>query len=109
MTNIGLFWKPENCEKSQLVDCNLKVSYKYKKWSLLRRKYHFLGIYFFCQRVYPAGIYLLKVNNRNTRTRFEICSKLTIKTPCSSVSIINFEHVIAGWENGGAYENVSFV
>ena len=29
----------------------------------------------------PAGNYLLKVNNRNTRTRCEICSKLTIKTP----------------------------
>ena len=28
----------------------------------------------------PAGIYLLKVNNRNTKTRFEICSELTIKT-----------------------------
>ena len=30
----------------------------------------------------PAGIYMLKVNNRNTRT---------------SVSIVNFEHVIAGY------------
>ena len=30
---------------------------------------------------FPAGIYLLKVNNRNTRTRCEICSKLTIKIP----------------------------
>ena len=30
---------------------------------------------------YPAGIYLLKVNNRNTRARCEICSKLTVKTP----------------------------
>ena len=30
---------------------------------------------------HPAGIYLLKVNNRNTRKRCEICSKLTIKTP----------------------------
>ena len=29
----------------------------------------------------PAGIYLLKVNNRATRTRSEICSKLTIKIP----------------------------
>ena len=29
----------------------------------------------------PAGIYLLKANNRNTRARCEICSKLTIKTP----------------------------
>ena len=28
-----------------------------------------------------AGIYLLKLNNRNTRTRCEICSKLTIETP----------------------------
>ena len=28
----------------------------------------------------PAGIFLFKVNNRNTRTRCEICSKLTIKT-----------------------------
>ena len=27
----------------------------------------------------PAGIYLLKINNRNTRTRCEIRSKLTIK------------------------------
>ena len=47
----------------------------------------------------PAGIYLLKVNNRNNRTRYEICSKLTIKTPerrkwChSGVSIANFEHI----------------
>ena len=29
----------------------------------------------------PAGIYLLKVNIRNTRARCEICSDLTIKTP----------------------------
>ena len=29
----------------------------------------------------PAVIYLLKVNNRSTWTRCEICSKLTIKTP----------------------------
>ena len=29
------------------------------------------------KRHYPAGIYLFKVNNRNTRTRCEICSKLT--------------------------------
>ena len=29
----------------------------------------------------PTGNYMFKVNNRNTRTRYEICSKLTIKTP----------------------------
>ena len=27
----------------------------------------------------PAGNYMFKVNNRNTRARCEICSKLTIK------------------------------
>ena len=37
---------------------------------------HFIPRYF-C--TYPVGIYLFKVNNRNTRTRCEICSKLTIK------------------------------
>ena len=31
--------------------------------------------------VIPAGNYMFKVNNRNTRTRCEIGSKLTIKTP----------------------------
>ena len=43
-----------------------------------------------------AGIYLLKVNNRNTRTRRETCSKLTIKIPKRLVSIVNSEHVIGG-------------
>ena len=28
-----------------------------------------------------AGINMIKVKNRNTTTRCEICSKLTIKTP----------------------------
>ena len=31
--------------------------------------------------IHPAGNYMFKVNNRNTRTMCEICSKLTIKTP----------------------------
>ena len=49
----------------------------------------------------PAGIYLVKVNNRNTRTRCEICLKLTINIPQrrqtkrhrSGIFIINFEHI----------------
>ena len=40
----------------------------------------------------PAGIYLHKVNNRNTRTRCEICLKLTIKIP-GGIFIVNFEHI----------------
>ena len=50
----------------------------------------------------PAGVYMLKANIRNNRRRCEICSKLKILwtyfTPCFNVSIVNFEHVIAGWE-----------
>ena len=46
-----------------------------------------------------VGNYMFKVNNINTRTRSEICSKLTIKTPKrrkmrrSGVFIVNFEHI----------------
>ena len=46
-----------------------------------------------------TGIYLLKVKNRNTRTRCEIYSKLIAKTlerrqwRCSGVFTFNFEHI----------------
>ena len=49
--------------------------------------------------LFPAGNYMFNVNNRDTRTRCEICSKLTTKTPerrqwrRSSVFIVNFEHI----------------
>ena len=59
---------------------------------------------------------MFKVNNRNTRTRREICSKLTIKTaeprrwrcftPCSSVAMVNFEQVNVSWVD--KYETESF-
>ena len=61
---------------------------------------------FIMKSIIPAGINLLKVNSRNTRTRCEMCSKLTIKIPLlfkfeqisHLVSIVNFEHVITGWD-----------
>ena len=46
-----------------------------------------------------ADIYLLKVYNRNTRTRCGICSQLTIKIPArhqwsrSDIFIVNFENI----------------
>ena len=49
--------------------------------------------------MFPAEIYLLKVNNRNSRARCEICSKLTMKIPQrrqwrrSGIFIVNFEHI----------------
>ena len=49
-----------------------------------------------------------KVNNkntrmssdRNTRKRYEICSKFTIKTPFFSVSIVDFEEGNVSWDVG---------
>ena len=60
----------------------------------------------------PSGFYLLKVDNRNSRTRCKIYSKLTIKMPerrqwrrsgifivnFERVSIVNFEQLNAGWD-----------
>ena len=67
---------------------------------------------------YPAGSYMFKVNDRNTRTKvwniFKVNYKATKTTPwcrfggfivnyehishlCSSVSIVNFKQVNAGW------------
>ena len=78
---------------------------------------------------FPAGIYLLKVNNRNTGTRCEICSKLTIKIlerrqrRRPGIFIVNFEHIshlvlvfllltFAGWVRvkvtSCRYENIYF-
>ena len=57
------------------------------------------------EKTFPAGNYMFKVNNRNTRTRCEIYSKLTIKIPerrlwrllMAFVSIVYFEQINAGW------------
>ena len=62
-----------------------------------KRKIFFPCIFFPINN--SAGIYLLKVHNRNTKTKCEICLALTIKTPerrqwrRSSVLIVNFEHI----------------
>ena len=48
---------------------------------------------------YPVSIYMFKVNNRNTRTKCEMSSMLTIKTQKrrqwrrSDVFVVNFEHI----------------
>ena len=55
--------------------------------------------HYFSKHGNPVGIYLLKINNRNTRTRSEICSKFTKKTPERrpqrryGVFIVNFENI----------------
>ena len=50
--------------------------------------------------LHPANICLFKINNRQTRKRCEIFSKLTVKTPerrqrrRSGVFIVNFENIL---------------
>ena len=49
--------------------------------------------------LYPANIYLFKVNNKKTRKRFHISSKLTVKTLhqghwcLPGIFVVNFEHI----------------
>ena len=46
------------------------------------------------QDIKQAGNYMFKVNKENTRTKSQICSKLTTKTPGrSGIFIVNFEHI----------------
>ena len=94
----GCFSRYLNCtngtksQKASLVNISNRVFYS-KLISAIVSSVYIRKI------VYPAGIYLLKFNNRNTRTQCEICSKLTIKTVerrhwrRSAVFIVNFEHI----------------
>ena len=92
----------------------------YLKSDVLEKKFLvWETIEYFNWGVISVGYCMFKVNNKNTRTRCKICSKLTTKTPewldwhrygvsiinfwtcftpCSSVSIVNFEQVNAGWD-----------
>ena len=58
-----------------------------------------MKIDYFSKGANPADDYLFTVNDRNARTRCEICSEPTIMTPerghwhRSGVFIVNFEHI----------------
>ena len=61
----------------------------------------FIFLNIFRKEGFPVGNYMFEVNNRNTRARCEIYSKLKVKTPerhhCSSVYIVNSEQVNIAW------------
>ena len=73
---------------------------KYGSEKIFILEYYYLESLFriFYAKIHFPVVYLLKVNNRNTRTRCKICSKLTIKTPerhelhPSAFFNVNFEH-----------------
>ena len=67
-----------------------------EKYSFLSKYIHYTEIL----RKKSVGNYMFKVNNGNTKTRYEICLKLTIDQPERrySVSINNFEQLNAEWK-----------
>ena len=62
--------------------CNLRIGKYCKK---MKRRHS------------QACIYLLKVNNRNTGTMWEICSKLTIKTINNGVVLVSLLLTLNIW------------
>ena len=89
-TNVPLLYPLKTSENLWFSD----VFKGYRSGTLVEN-----GLINFSPVAYPAGIYLLKVNTRNTRKRCEICSKLTTKIPerrhwrRSGIFIVNFEHI----------------
>ena len=74
MSSIAIS-EPNELVKETVGKCIKEIRFKSKEE---RESYGFArGM---SRRAVPAGNYMFKFNNRNTRTRCEICSKLTIKT-----------------------------
>ena len=87
---LKLRYYPKN-EALEVFSLHSQISVQY--WI---RKFWKIDV---CDTSIPAGNYMFKVNNRNIKTRLEICSDLTVKTPerrqwhRSSIFIVNFEHI----------------
>ena len=73
----GVILIGDQCYPMQRSILPLKKKIKAKVW-VIAKTWVKTFISFFPRRQLN---YMFKVNNRNSRTRFEICSKFTIKTP----------------------------
>ena len=82
-----------------------KVKHSFKNWMEVKLSTLF-------KIDFKIHSHILKVDNRNNRTRCEICSKLTpcskltYFTPCSGISTANFEQVNSGWVANDALRNI---
>ena len=91
------FCKTENVSCGHLKHPIRKIS-KHYTFTFIKALYVSWFVLFL--QLVPASQYLFKVNNRNTRIRCDIYSKLTLKTHerrnwhCSGVVIVNFEHML---------------
>ena len=83
-----------------IVDTNTKVTQYIFHILLIITLRFYSSIMAVCQCYsYPAANYIFKVSKRNTRTRCELYSKLTIKTLLLSLLLsfvftVNFEHIL---------------
>ena len=88
---IDAYWNSiwKSCSKTSIKTISFIQSFSccashWANWNLTpTKRYSTLHWYLLKSLCYtmPVGIYMFKVHNRNTRTRCEICLKLTIKTP----------------------------
>ena len=74
------FTLPSEYQINILYTCLMEDAYPLVKWEGNRKIFQVKIFNVKHSWMYPAGIYLLKINNRNTRTRCEICSKLKMKS-----------------------------
>ena len=101
------------CWSSYVLEPTVLISVSYSAYLQIASKFYsiliasqrivWLCILLFSEKyatkvAYPANTYLFKVNNRNTRKRYEIWTKLTIKISerhqwRRSGVFVNFEHV----------------
>ena len=94
--NVGTskVWRSRICGISHV---NVKFQRIWTIQALLHRSNDFGNQFCGLMKAWlPANIYV-KINNKNTRERCEMCSKLTIKTPeqrrRSGVFIVNCKHI----------------
>ena len=80
-------WKLLPDHSEAFVSWDVTNDLTQRKWIQLTRLISNMLI----ERKYPSGIYLFKVNNRNIRTTWKICSRLIKTSLCSDVEkIANF-------------------
>ena len=82
-------------KNAKSVPAKLRIRTLFTQCKVIIKTYGVIVLYSQYHEHWLAGNYMFKVNNRNTRTRCDICSKLTIEIRRrSSVFTVNFEYIL---------------
>ena len=116
---LGLFFSYLFFSSASLIELSSRISsllgFSCKSWKIVKQTFRanqLVGIYIMETLVvngFLANIYLFKANNRNTRKRYETCSKLTMKTRTTSANFWCFERWNQEWEWKNIVETFSFI